>query len=152
MRSKTLIVANVFATVCTVIMLCFVVSFFAKGGSAYFVLANHTNVFLSELLESAEDIQIFITLLNGLYVFMAVHTFFFGLATIFGWIGYICKSSGFALSAAILYLVGTLICPIFILLGLPIIILGFVGQSCQRKLNKTSKKIDYTKDPLNIGI
>ena len=148
MRSKTLIVANVFATVWTGIMICSVISFFAKGGSAYFVWANHTNILLSGLLESAEDIQIFTTVLNILYVFFSLHTFLFTLATILGWIGYICKGSGFALSAAILYLVGTLVCPIFILTGLPIIILGFVGQGCQRKLNVKSKNIDLAKAQL----
>ena len=122
-------------------MLFSVISFFSKGGAEYFILANHTNYFLSSLLESAEEITIFMTILNVLYIFVSLHTFFLTLATIFAWIGYACKGAGFALSAAILYLVGTLLCPIFILSGLPIIILGFVGQSCQRKLNKANEKI-----------
>ncbi|MBQ5911258.1 MAG: hypothetical protein IIW94_04555 [Clostridia bacterium] len=142
MRSKTLIVANIFATVWTGIMLYSAIAFFAKGGTEYFVLANYANSLLNDLLGSLEELQIFMTLLNVLSVFVALHTFLFTLAIIFGWIGYICKGAGFALSAAILYLVGTLLCPIFILSGLPIIILGFVGQACQRKLNKAHENTD----------
>ena len=144
MRSKTLIVSNIFSTVWTGIMLFSVISFFAKGGAEYFVLANYKNYFLSDLLGSIEDVQIFMTILNVFYILMSLHTFLFTLATIFGWVGYICRGAGFALSAAILYLIGTLLCPIFILACLPIIILGFVGQGCQRKLNKASKKIEVT--------
>ena len=139
MRSKTLLVSNIFATVWTGIMLCSNIAFSAKGGAQYFVWSNYANGFLNELLGSLEELQIFMTLINVLSVFVGLHTFLFVLATIFGWIGYICKGAGFALSAAILYLIGTLLCPIFILSGLPIIILGFVGQACQRKLNRINK-------------
>ncbi len=139
MRSKTLLVSNIFATVWTGIMLYFVVAFFENGGAEYFVWANRTNYFLNDLLGSLEEVTMFTTMLNAFFVLMSIHTGLFTLATIFGWIGYICKGAGFALSAAILYLVGTLLCPIFILSGLPIIILGFVGQACQRKLNKAIK-------------
>ena len=134
-RSKTLLASNILATLWTLIMLFSVFSFFAKGGAAYFVWANQTNYFLSDLLGSMEDVQIFMTLLNAFYVFVSLHTFLFTLATIFGWVGYISKGRGFALAAAILYLVGTLLCLIFILFGLPIIILSFIGQGCQKKLN-----------------
>lgn len=144
MRSKTLIVSNIFATVWTGIMLYFVIAFFARGGAEYFIWANRTSDLLSDLLSSTEDIKVFTTILNVFYAVVSLHTFLFTLATVFSWVGYICRSAGFALSAAVLYLVGTLLCPIFILSGLPIIILGFVGQGCQRKLNKRSE----TTEPL----
>ena len=145
MRSKTLLVSNILATIWTGTILFFVISFFANGGAEYFVQMNHTNMFLADLLGSVEEIKTFMTILNAFYVFLSIHAFLFTLAIIFGWIGYIVKGAGFALSAAILYLVGTLLCPIFILSGLPIIILGFVGQSCQRKLNRSSNTTEVTK-------
>ena len=142
MRSKSLLVSNILATFWTGFILFSVISFFAKGGAAYFVWANYTNVFLADLFRSSEDVLIFATLLNVVYILAAVHTFLFTLATIFAWIGYGSKGSGFALSAAILYLIGTLICPIFILSCLPIIILGFVGQCFKIKLNRKNKKAE----------
>ena len=45
MRSKTLIVSNIFATIWTGIVLYSVTMFFARGGAQYFVLANYTNEF-----------------------------------------------------------------------------------------------------------
>ena len=144
MRSKSLLVTNIFATIWTGIILSSVVSFFENGGAEYLVWANRTNYFLNDLLGSLEDVAIFTTLLNVIFVLMFIHAGLFTLATIFGWVGYISKGAGFALSAAILYLVGTLLCPIFILPGLPIIILGFVGQACQRKLNKATNIVEVS--------
>ena len=138
-RSVTLLISNIFATIWSLIMIYFVSSFFARGGAVYFVWANRMNYFLTELLESMEDVQIFMALLNVFYIFVAIYTFFYVLATILGWIGYITKSRGPALAAAILFLVGTLFGLIFILFSLPIIILSFVGQGRKRKINITSK-------------
>lgn len=140
-RSTTLLVSNILATTWTLILLSFVFSFFAKGGATYFVWANRTNYFLTELLQSMEDLQIFVTLLNVFYILMSLYVVFYTLATILGWVGYITKSRGPALAAAILFLIGTLFCIIFILFSLPIIILSFVGQSCQRKLNIANEKM-----------
>lgn len=140
-RSTTLLISNIFATIWTLIMLSSVFSFFAKGGAGYFVWANRMNYFLLDLFESMEDVQIFVTLLNVIYIFLAIYTFLYILATILGWVGYITKSRGCSLVAAILFLVGTLFCIILLLFNLHIIILSFVGQSCQRKINIKSKQI-----------
>ena len=138
-RSITLLISNIFATIWTLILLYFVCSFFAKGGATYFVWANRMNYFLSDLLVSAEDVQIFATLLNGFYILASLYVLFYVIATILGWVGYATKSSGPALAAAILFLIGTLFCIIFLLFSLHIIVLSFVGQGCQRKLKKLSK-------------
>lgn len=139
-RSITLLISNIFATIWTLTLLSSVLSFFVKGGAEYFVLANRMNYFLSELLESMEDVQIFAALLNIFYILVSIYTFFYTLATILGWVGYITKSRGPALAAAILFLIGTLFCIVLVLFSLHIIILSFIGQGCQRKFNLSRKK------------
>lgn len=140
-RSLTLLISNIFATIWTLILLYSVLSFLVKGGAEYFVWANRTNFLLSEILVSAEDVQIFVTLLNIFHILVSLYTIFYTLATILGWIGYIAKSRGCALAAAILFLIGTLFCIIFLLFSLHIIILSFVGQSCQGKVNTKNENM-----------
>lgn len=55
-----------------------------------------------------------------------------------GWIAYAGKKSGIAKFAATLYLIGTICFPIFLIFGLPITIVGFVGGSKQKRINSTS--------------
>lgn len=64
------------------------------------------------------------------------HMLMFLIGAIFGWIGVIAKKSWAALVGAILYSVGTLLFMLYAMFGAPILILGFVGYSKQKKLNK----------------
>ena len=139
-RSITLLISNIFATIWTLILLYSVFSFFAKGGGENFVWAHRMNYFLSDLLETMEDIQIFATFVNVFYILVSLYTAFYTLATILGWVGYIAKSRGSALAAAMLFLVGTLFCMFFVLFSLHIIILSFIAQGCQGKVNLSCER------------
>lgn len=63
------------------------------------------------------------------------HMMMFLIGAVFGWLGYFCKKSWAALVAAILYSAGTLFFLLYAMFGVPILILGFVGYSKQKKLN-----------------
>lgn len=62
------------------------------------------------------------------------HMLMFLLGAIFGWLGFLAKKSWAALVAGILYSVGTLLFLAYAMFGVPILILGFVGYSKQKKL------------------
>lgn len=64
------------------------------------------------------------------------HMIMFLIGAIFGWIGVLFGKSWGALVAAILYSVGTLFFLAYAMFGVPILILGFVGYSKQKKINK----------------
>lgn len=63
------------------------------------------------------------------------HTVIMGLGAIFSWLGFFLRKSWSALVGAILYCVGSLIFIVYIMFGIPLIILGFVGYSKQKKIN-----------------
>ena len=60
----------------------------------------------------------------------------FLIGAVFGWLGVLARKSWAALVGAILYSVGTLLFLMYAMFGVPILILGFVGYSKQKKLNK----------------
>lgn len=62
------------------------------------------------------------------------HMLIIGLGTIFSWLGFIFKKPWGALVGAILYCVGALIFILYAIFCIPLIILGFVGYSKQKKL------------------
>lgn len=57
------------------------------------------------------------------------------LGTIFAWLGFILRKNWGALVGAILYCVGLILFPPYFIFTIPLIILGFVGFSKQKKLN-----------------
>lgn len=63
------------------------------------------------------------------------HMIMFLIGAVFGWVGFVGKKSWGALVAAILYSVGTLFFLVYFMFGVPILVLGFVGYSMQKKLN-----------------
>ncbi|MBQ5608545.1 MAG: hypothetical protein IIU86_05920 [Oscillospiraceae bacterium] len=62
------------------------------------------------------------------------HMILFLVGAVFGWLGYFAKKSWPALVAAILYSVGTLFFLAYVMFGVPLLILGFVGYSKQKKI------------------
>ena len=68
------------------------------------------------------------------------HIIMFAIGAIFGWIGVFFRKSWSALVAAILYAVGAFLFLAYIMFGGPILILGFVGYSKQKKINKKLKE------------
>lgn len=68
------------------------------------------------------------------------HMIVFLVGAVFGWIGFILKKSWAALVAAILYSAATLFFIMYAMFGVPILILGFIGYSKQKKLNAQQPK------------
>lgn len=62
------------------------------------------------------------------------HMVIMGTGTIFSWIGFYARKPWAALVSAILYCVGALAFIMYIFFCVPMIILGFVGYSKQKKL------------------
>ncbi|MBE7012614.1 MAG: hypothetical protein E7416_00845 [Ruminococcaceae bacterium] len=66
------------------------------------------------------------------------HMIMFLIGAVFGWIGVFAKKTWAALVGAILYSVGTLMFMMYFMFGVPILVLGFIGYSKQKKLNNES--------------
>lgn len=67
------------------------------------------------------------------------HIIMFLTGAVFGWLGFFIKKSWAALVAGILYAVGTLFFLAYFMFGVPLLILGFIGYSNQKKLNSKAK-------------
>lgn len=66
------------------------------------------------------------------------HMTIIGLGAIFSWLGFFLKKPWGALVGAILYCVGALIFMLYAVFCVPLIILGFIGYSKQKKLIKNA--------------
>lgn len=115
-RSKILIIATLFATIYSIYLITHFVSNTASSEGAEAV---------GSAIATAMVTPHMITILIG---------------AIFGWLGVFLKASWAALVAAILYTVGAVLFLVYFMFSLPILILGFVGFSCQKKINKASSK------------
>lgn len=60
------------------------------------------------------------------------------LGIIFGMFGFFARKTGFQLTAAILYAVAAALFFIYAIFLVPSIVLGFIGYSVQKKINKSS--------------
>ena len=136
MRSKKLLVANILATCYTAFLLYSFIGAIVEAGGADFVYAMGSMLGAVYDLLGMSDIDG--TLLYVLAAAVVVHVAAFVLGCLIGWIAFACKKSGGAKFAAVLYLIGTICFPIFLLFGLPITIVGFVGGGDQKKLNAQS--------------
>ena len=63
------------------------------------------------------------------------HMIVFLIGAVFGWLGVFIKKSWAALVGALLYSVGTLLFLAYFMFGVPILVLGFIGYSNQKKIN-----------------
>ena len=136
MRSKSLLASNILATIYALLLL------WTFGGI----------IFAAGVLESTHYIQEYfglvfalidqsstsLAILYVIFVLLLIHIVTFTLGFVFGWIGYGLKKNGFATAAAVLYTIGTVCFPAFIIPGLPLTILGYVGSGNQKKLNSVS--------------
>ena len=67
------------------------------------------------------------------------HMIVIAIGAIFGWVGFFTRKPWAALVAAILYCVGGILFIVYIIFCIPMIVLGFVGYSKQKKiLNQNS--------------
>ena len=81
-------------------------------------------------LNSGEEI-------GGLFATAMVtpHIVVIGIGAVFSWLGFFLRKSWCALVGAILYCVGSLLFILYIMFGIPLIILGFIGYAKQKTLN-----------------
>lgn len=116
MRSKMLLISNILATIYAIYLIIYFVggTFNASGIEA-----------VGGAIATA---------------LVAPHTIMFLIGAIFGWVGFFIKKSWAALVGAILYAVGTLFFLAYFMFGVPILILGFIGYSKQKKINLLSIK------------
>lgn len=106
-------------------------SFLVDGGWDALVYSNIlANTFYELIGNSLNSVVV----INVIFSLILVHIMLFVLGFLLGWIGFGFKRAGCAKAAAVLYLFATILFPVFIFLGLPLIILGFVGYSNQKKL------------------
>ncbi len=111
-RSKTLFVATVLATLYVV----YLISYFFGGVASS---------------DGAEAV-------GGAIATALVmpHMIMFLIGVVFGWLGLMTRKTWAALVAAIMYSVGTLFFLAYFMFGVPLLILGFVGYSKQKKINQ----------------
>ena len=64
------------------------------------------------------------------------HMVLVSLGAIFSWLGFFLRKAGFALVGAILYCVGAVLFLVYAMFSIPLIIMGFIGYSKQKKLSK----------------
>lgn len=66
------------------------------------------------------------------------HMVVMGIGAVFSWLGFFLKKSWGALVGAILYCVGALLFMLYAMFCIPLIVLGFVGYSKQKKFIKNA--------------
>lgn len=70
------------------------------------------------------------------------HLIMMSLGAIFSWLGFFLKAAWGALVGAILFCVGLCCMPIYFMFSVPLLILGFISFSKQKKINKELENID----------
>lgn len=133
MRSKALLVSNILATLYSAFLLLTFGGAIIEAGGADFV--NAVGAYFELIFNVLGINSPEITVLYVILILLCVHIAVFVIGCLVGWIAYACKKSGAAKFAAVLYLLGTICFPIYILFSLPITIIGFIGGGKQKKLN-----------------
>lgn len=137
MRSKALLVANIFATLYMVVLVWAVVSVAISLGTFDVVqMFGAIGALFGGLAEMFGASVIVATYLSAMIVLYFVHIVLFVLGSIIGWIAFAAKKSGGAYCAAVMYLIGTICFPIFLAFALPITIIGFAGGNNQKAINQ----------------
>ncbi|MBO5230993.1 MAG: hypothetical protein J6B88_00075 [Clostridia bacterium] len=132
-RSKTLLVSNIMALAYSVYLLWIFGGAIIEAGGADFIDAVEAYFeLLFNLLGTDSSAVVF---LYVLVVLLCIHIAAFVLGCLVGWIAFARKKSGGAKFAATLYLIGTICFPVYLLFGLPITIIGFIGGGKQKKIN-----------------
>ena len=132
MRSKMLLISNILSTIYSGFLLWwFGGAIIEAGGLEY----------LTDVVDSFKILDSFsidTEFLKVILILLCVHIIVFALGCLIGWIAFLAKKSGGAKFAATLYLLGTICFPVYIVFGLPITIIGFIGGSKQKKINRMS--------------
>lgn len=114
-RSKSLFIGTVLAIAYTV----YIISYFASTAA--------TSADGSDAAAVGTGIAMLLVLPHITFLFVG---------TIFGVIAFFSRKAGFALTAAIIWAAAALIFILYALFLIPSIVLGFVGYSAQKKLNR----------------
>ena len=133
-RSKALLTSNILATLYSASLLWVFGGAIIKAGGTDFIRAMSAYFkFAFELLGVTSPTANF---LLAIVILLWIHIICFVLGCIIGWIAFACGKSGGAKAAAILYLIGTICFPVYLVFGLPITIVGFVGSGKQKDANR----------------
>ena len=132
MRSKTLLISNILATVYSVYMLWWFGTAINEAGGLEYVSA------VGDAFKILESFSIDAGIIKVILILLCVHIIAVVLGCIIGWIAYLAKKSGGAKFSATLYLISTICFPFYLYFTLPITIIGFVGGSKQKSINKSS--------------
>ena len=137
MRSKTLLASCILGTIYAGVLIWFCVSVFnAAGGMDYIDFWKYYFKMLFGI--AGAEYAGLITAIVALFITHAVTVV---LGALLCWLGYFAKKSAVAKLAATLFLIGTVCFPICILIGIPMIITGFIGGGNQKKLNNQAVPI-----------
>lgn len=139
MRSKTLFVSSILATLYSAYLLfTFGVAIIQAGGLDYIEALGTYFELAFDMLGMASPTLAFLYIILAL---LGIHIVTFTLGCLISWIAFAGKRSGSAKFAAMLYLVGTICFPVYLFFGLPITIIGFVAGSKQKKCNLTAPAV-----------
>lgn len=111
-RSKVLFTCCVLATIYVVYLICYF------GGS---MASSNSADAISGAIATA---------------LVTPHMVLIGIGAVFSWLGFFLRKSWAALVGAISYCVGALLFIMYIIFCIPIIVLGFIGYSKQKKILK----------------
>ena len=114
-RSITLLIATILATAYVIYLFCYFLGTLANADGTEFIGSSIATALV------------------------APHIFLFMLGAFFGWLGFILRKTWAALTAAILYSVGTLCFLLYAMFGVPILVLGYIGYALQMKINKQNE-------------
>ena len=136
-RSKAFLAANILSTIYVVVLFWIFGGIIINLASADLAaVVGATFAFIVEFVGSVSDVEAFLVIIFALF---CIHVALLLLGFLFGWIGYAAKSSVLAKLAAVCYLLATIVFPASLLIGLPMIIVGFIGGSKQKAINKARK-------------
>ena len=132
-RSKTLLAANILATLYSFYLLWTFGGAIIEAGGTDFI--NAMEAYFKMAFEFLGTSSPEATLLYVIVILLCIHIISFVIGCLIGWFAYLIKKSGGAKFAATLYLLGTFCFPVCLLFGLPITISGYIGGSQQKKIN-----------------
>ena len=129
MKSKTLLLANIFATMLTLTII--IITFAAINAMGGFEgLLQFGKQYAEAEFESFSEWYV----ISGPFT-LILQVIILVISTVIGWMSWLNKNCKSAIIFASLYLFGILCYAMFVIESLPVIILGFVGAYNQKKLN-----------------
>lgn len=141
MRSKALLASNILASIYIPILFGTTILLIEQISKIRINIPYMSFEFWILIFKLVQYSSTALTTVFVIIVLALLHVVLFVLAILLGWIAYARKSWGTGLASAIIYLVGSVIFPISLVLVLPImsIVFGFIGAFDQRKYHKKEK-------------